>query len=434
METLGTLLLCLSIAAGLSALAPFYTLLLLALIGAAVPAEWVIGGIQLDLEDIAIFFLVLALVTRARGSLYSAWRQLPFRHMWLLLVVLSALAYGTAPINFQYFTSVHSAAYQIYRYSIRGLLFYPLAAFLLTDQAKVRRALGTLLVVANYSAILSVQQGWQNLSAGGLFDRNHVGSVYLLPILWCLAVLIFVKGDFSRLICASSLALMLRSLLYAGSRGSWGGVTAGTAVLISLLSSKRQWRSRLVRWSAVAVVVFCLVLALKPDLFDRPNVKRVFTMKNPAAEETFNWRREVAWPHFWNLALESPWLGRGMAYDLSLGRNTNTPHSTYLGIAVSRGFPVLLLYLLFTVITIGAGLKMSRTRAEPWRVLAGLLGASYLVGIWVHGIVETLLDTDFILSVFWSVQGVVLCQYVLSSRSKESDPAEPETGGPPTRG
>ncbi len=398
------------VAATFSVFAPLYVLLLLALVCSALPFEWLVGGTQVGPEDIALLFLIPLLLVRARGSLLVAWRGLPYRRTWLLLVILSAVAYSTAPTSHQYFTTLPATAYQILRYSIRELMFYPLAAFLLVDKSKVTRALVAVLLVVDCSALLSVWQGWQDVTAHGLFDRNVTGSVYLLAFLSCLVAILSVRTALSRMFILASLLLMLRALLFAGSRGSWAGIAAGSSFLLFFLVRTGPWRRRLVRWSGAALVAVLLTLVVKPDLFDRPNVQRLLTLSAPMQEDTFNWRREVAWPHFWNLALQNPWLGRGVAYDLSLGQDTNTPHNSYLAIAVSRGFPVLALYLFFSIATIAAGLAMFRKARDDWFGPVGLVGASFLVGIWLNGVVDTLLEVPFTLSVLWMVQGVVLAR------------------------
>ncbi len=44
-------------------------------------------------------------------------------------------------------------------------------------------------------------------------------------------------------------------------------------------------------------------MAIKPDVLDRPTVRRAFTIGNPMEENTMQWRINNRWGFFWEKAL-----------------------------------------------------------------------------------------------------------------------------------
>ncbi len=384
-------------------------LLTIGLAGAAFSIQWYKFGVQFDFTDVCLLTLMVALPIRARSSLGRAWRSLPYRWPWVILVVLSAFAYAKAPLNSEFFSSPLSMLYQIYRYSIRSLLFFPLAAMLITEKSKALMAILVLTLAVDIVALQSVLAYRQGVADAGFFNRNYLGGAYLLSYLSCIAGIVTSKKISVKALCIVTILLLTRSLLYATSRGSWAGIILASTLLLLYMGWSRFLRGSIFRWAAIAILGFFLVLVpLKPDLLDRPNVKGLLTLKSPLEDGNLQWRMTERWPHFWNLCLENPWFGTGIPYDPSLGESGHTPHNTYLGIAVGSGLPVLALFAFLTASAARSGLILARFGSGQDVALMGMVGLAYLAGIAVNGLVESTLQNPFISSVFWSVVGVTL--------------------------
>jgi O-antigen ligase len=159
---------------------------------------------------------------------------------------------------------------------------------------------------------------------------------------------------------------------------------------------------------AIAGLLGVVVLAAKPDLLERPTVKRMLSASEGTEADTFQWRLQERWPHFWRIVQQNPWFGVGTDVDLSLGPDANTPHNGYLAIALIYGLPALGVILTFAVLGIRSGVRVYRRGAYRRQSVFGITIAAALIGVLIHNIDDATLQQAFIGKVFWLLIGLAL--------------------------
>jgi len=205
---------------------------------------------------------------------------------------------------------------------------------------------------------------------------------------------------------ATSATLIARALVFCGSRGGFLATLFGTIVFVCLLTTSQSGRARLGRLAGACVLLAITLLALKPDLFQRPNLQRLLTATHPTEVDTLQWRAEVPWPYFWRKMLADPWLGIGDLADPNLNDSGNPPHNGYLAMAVTSGIPALLIVGAFAFMGLRDGFEVFARADDRWQRALGATIMSALVGVLFHNIVEATLQIPFVSKVFWMLVAV----------------------------
>jgi len=220
--------------------------------------------------------------------------------------------------------------------------------------------------------------------------------------------LVLLQSRLGKTVALANLLLFARALLFSGSRGSYVAVLFSVSILgIGFL----LWfgsRRKAVRLAVLAAAGLLLLILAKPDLAQRPNVRRFLTISKPMEQGTFRWRMTHRWPHFFELAREHPWLGTGSSYDSSLGPVGGSPHNGYLALAVDRGFPFLAITLFMGISAIHSGLASFLRARDASSKALGLIFAAFIAGLFVHNIVESTLPLPFISRIYWMAVGLSL--------------------------
>lgn len=363
---------------------------------------WTLGGLHLDPSDLTLFGLGIALLLRGRIR-FRELRRIPFLIPWTVAVVFLGLSYVASPDNAENLTNPLRAAYQIFRYCVKPLLFYPLAFLLLRTPRHGRAALVAVLIGADLCAIQAIQQGFANVSSapGPFAAGNGLGSALIIPFLIALAGTVFPNSRWHWAFSFLSLGLVARALLFSASRGAMVAVIFGVALFVGLLFLVPAGRWRLVAVAPLAALVPLFLLMLRPDILERPSIQHAFSIAEGHKAKNMQWRIIERWPHFYAIAREHPWVGTGSAVDESLGKRANTPHNGYLALAVRHGFIVPVVYLLFLLRMLRDSLLVfRRSRQLRDRVYAVALAAG-ACGLMVHNLVETTLTIPVILKLFW---------------------------------
>ena len=333
--------------------APLVWLVMLDLLLSFVPGQWLLGGVRVDPADLVIAGVALALLVRGRWRRDRLPWRLPGFGLWLALGALLCAAYLTAPENQEHLTSPVRAAYQLYRYCWKPILYYPVAALLLSEPRRAWWALAALVVGGDVCAAIAVPQGYQGLRAAGPFTSpNTLGAVLVVPMLIAAAGLLCGEGRWRRLACGASLLLLGRALLFCGSRGASLAFCIGAAMLCWLASRQPRIRRRMARAAPWALAGALAAVAVSPGLLASPNLQRFLTLAHPMDEGTLQWRMKLRWPHFWHQVEAHPLLGVGTYVDTRLGTSGNTPHNGYLATAVASGLPALGVYLFFSLLAL----------------------------------------------------------------------------------
>ncbi len=229
-----------------------------------------------------------------------------------------------------------------------------------------------------------------------------------------------------------SCLLLGRVLLFSGSRGAVAGVVAGLAVMFWFLFAQYKGRVRLLRLIPAGLIALLLLFALKPDLLNRPTVRRALTLTNPMEENTLQWRMEERWGFYWEKALTKPWIGHGSDIDPTIKEKggAKTPHNGYLSLFVAYGYPAAILYLTFGVLGIVGGLRAYRSSSFTESSFQTLLVAAGLAGILVHNLADSLFThVPYVNRVYWLL--AALGATALGAMREETAPTEdPGSVGP----
>jgi hypothetical protein len=382
---------------------------------------WRLGGVLCDSFDLALGCLALAMAIR---GLRRDWtKAIPHFGAWLALAAFLAASYTVSPSGQQNMTDPLRVGYQLYRYAVRFAILYPLACLVVDTPRKFDQVLVAIILGADLCAATSIRQGYGGEMATGPFGtKNVLGGVLAVP-----TVIVFVdilRGRQSVFTLASA-ALLVRSVLFAASRGAFAGIIMGTGVAWWFMFHGRV-RTRLVALTMSGVMACTLLITVKPDLLQRPTIAQFFTTFDPG-QDTLSWRIHERWPHFISRAIEKPWLGWGTDLDETLGDRANTSHNGYLALANNFGIPVLLLYLFFATLALRDAWKVSwRGLDAEDRVRAAKIGGG-LACILTHNVVDSVIMLPFVGGELWIFAAVAasLVAHGVRARAKRAPARAP---------
>lgn len=384
--------------------APLHLLLLLRFPLVALQGHWSVAGVRFDAVDLVLGFLLLLFLLRRRKGAEDERHRIPYFSIWLVLGLLLSVSYLITPDAREHITAAHRAGYQLYRYCWKVILFFPLVFALLDNRAKLERALWAVVLAGDILAFHATVQGYSggDRATGPFSHPNALAGALVAPLLLSLI------GSFSpqiryRLFWLASSALMLRGMLFTGSRGGAVSVAAGVLLSLALLSTRRYGRAQLGKLVPAALVVGLLVFWIKPDVLERPTIRRAMTARQGIGAETMQWRLQERWPIFLETLSEHPWLGTGSAVDAKLAEEGGAAgtHNGYLAIAVESGIPATLLYILLAVLALRNGLRLFSHAADPWQSALGLVLTCALAGVLVHNVVDATIRLAFVRDLFW---------------------------------
>jgi len=384
---------------------------------------WNLGGVRTDPTDFMIGALAVALLLRGRPKDTGSRLGMPFPLAFFLLGLWLSISYVSVPVNQPNLTDPARIAYQLYRYCWKPLLYLPICFFFIRSPGRLQVFLNALFVGTNMIALQTIYQGHTGQDPRGPFDTgNTVAGVMVMPAVMAVATMLFPISKRQFYFSAASSLIMARAIMMSGSRGGALATGAGIGFLLAGMMLVHMGRKRLLQLIPVALLVPLLILVVVPDVFDRPHVKRLMTVSQGTEVDNLQWRISLRWPHFWALAWQHPWVGRGSDVDLSLGKEANTPHNGYISIAVRYGFPVLLCFIYLALRTLWTGVgRFLRSRDQRTRIFYLTL-ISPIVAMLVHNVVEVTWTDYPVLKTFWMIVAVV----ALSVRSPEDLVLRPE--------
>ncbi len=411
----------------LAAGAPLYHLILFDLALIPIVGNGIIAGTWVDPSDMIFACFALALVVRVRFSPAALIKKLPYLLPWLALGIFMTMSYLSSPVNADNLTNPARIAYQVVRYCWKPLIYYPLCLLVVRDLRQARQAWTAILVGGNICAVHAIWQGYNNVfEPPGPFETgNELAAVLIIPFLIAVSGLIFPTSRFNWLFSGLSVVLIARAFLFSASRGGMVSAMVGCGVLFGLLMLNSTGRVRLLKLVPVAVLSVVGLLAVRPDVLDRPTVRHAFTLFEGARTSTMQWRINERWPHFFRIAVGHPVLGTGTMTDLTLSDDANTPHNGYLALAVKYGFPTLGLFLFFLLRLLrDCQLAYRRSRSLEERVFFLTLAAAVL-GVATHNLVETTFTMDVVQNLFWMFCAVGAAHIRLWDSARFVQPEQP---------
>lgn len=398
-----TLVLLAVVMGAVALFAPVYWLVCLDLVWVIFPGNASLGGTRVGALDVTIACLVITVVLRGRKTLIGQRLSIPYFKTWLLLGIFFTLSYLLAPINQESLTDPIRIGYQVYRYCWRPILLYPVCVLFLQTLEQRRLGLMAAMLGADICAIEGIIQGYAGgFATGPFYTYNQLAGVLVAPFVLALAGTLTPASRGHWLFSFGSLVVIGRAMLFAGSRGGTAGVIGGSAFFLAMLMFEPAGRKRVLRLLPVFLLLPILLFIVKPDVLERPTVQRALSLTEGKEVSTFQWRYRYRWPHFWRIAVANPILGIGTDVDWSLGPSGNTPHSGYLSMVVTYGFPAAILFFWFAIRLVRDGLILLRKALDRESRYFGLTLAAPVVGLLVHNIVEvTLKDPSSVMKVFW---------------------------------
>ncbi len=369
-------------------LGPLPALLLLDLSLSMFNTPWEVASVFVDQSDLLLAGLGVAWVVRVRRFPTPDLLRVPYLLPWLALGIMLSLSYHFAPGTQEFDTGLASRAYQIYRYAWKGILYYPLAVVFLANKDYARTTLRIAVLAALLIAGQAIPYGYSGERGGPFLAGNGLGAALLVPIFLSLGSMLFALSNRRRVFALVALAILVRALLFAGSRGAFAGLGLGLVLFFFCLWRYSLARTKLVRLALVTLIAGGALLVVKPDLMERPTIVRALSLGEGTGVDTFKWRQEKRWPHFWYKALEHPLLGSGTDMDPSLGTRANTPHNGYLSTVVRSGFPALALFLFFALVSLRNALTLLWQSTTTETRLLGATVTAAMSALLVHNIVD----------------------------------------------
>jgi O-antigen ligase len=407
-----------------------HNLLILGLFGASLTqfgwANWEIARVRVDVTDLIVLGMIAALALgRDRPSL-ARLRAIPLLHLWVAYGLLRSIAYLAAPISSANIDGLIGGAYQLYRYCWKPLLYYPLAVLLLTSSRRRDLAIFAIVLGADIAALEGIRQGYSGIDASSFFStKNQFGGFMVVPTLMCIFRVV-LPGAAGRIFYFVSLPLLVRSLVFTSSRGAFVAVAFGVACLFAGLYFDRTARRRVTRFAAAALLGAALVVASRPNLFERPNIQILLTATRPTEVDNFRWREE-RWAHFWTLVLANPLLGVWSDNDFALGERTNTPHNGYLSIAIISGLPSLVVFALLLVALCHRGMRIWRRGGRAEDRTLSLACVCGVLAVSLHNVSESTFTMPAVGNLTW-----VLCAWIAMSPQSATHPVVRRRSRPST--
>lgn len=382
--------------------APIHWLILLDIIGVLLSGEWQIGGIRFGPSDVVLAAIAFRLYRKRRAIFGKNRPKFPYATLLIALGVTLSIAHLTSPLVQGYLTNPARFGYQIYRYCLRTVAYYPLAVILLSDKQRFKSALIAYWVAGLLCGAIAIPQGYAGQRAPGPFtNANALGTVLILPVLVCVLFMILPAPRRRVYLLFASLLVLLRALLFTQSRGAQVASAVAVTVLMWALLKIPLTRTRLRRFMLAIPLLLIGLFVLVPDILERPHIQKMLSVTSGTGDSTMRWRMEKRWPHFWRIAIEHPWLGTGTEVDPSLGRAGNTPHNGYLALAVKSGFPVLGMYVLAAILGLRDGYTVFRRARDPELRALGAFAAAAILAILVHNSVDSIFMNAFMRNAFW---------------------------------
>jgi O-antigen ligase len=388
-------------------------------------SDWIIANTRIDPRDLILVALVVAVLLRPRPM---SFRSVPYIGLWVVLGILTSIAYVHAPINQPNLTDPARIAYQIYRYCWKPILFYPLAYLLIGNDPKARADTVTGILISG--VIVSIHasiQGYGLEDPKAFFSGgNSMGGALLVPFVFALAGSLEGRSTRRVLLHLAALLIITRGIIFANSRGAFVATVAGVGAFMCLMLTWQIGRKAVARVIVSGVVFTVLLFIAVPNLLERPNIQHILTAIKGTSDSNFQWRATERWPVFMEKIEQHPWFGMGTNRDLSLSEAANTPHNGYLSLAVTYGIPAASVMVLFVVFGVVNSFRASRRTRQPRDRIFLLATTGGLTGMLVHNIVESTFMIPFVYDLAWVLTGITTA--ILLKRSPAAVPEVSRAG------
>lgn len=369
------------------------------------PQEREIAGMKLDVSDLMLFTIAGGCLLSLRFAAPLRNRVVPRFSLWVVLGGLITISYMVT--QGESMTDPARAAYQIYRYCWKPILFYPLVAALIQESPRRAVVLPTAIVVVG--AVASVLHLADTQIAKAFFQHKNVfGGSLVAPAVLSVGLLLGQDRIFSRTWIVVTVAIIWGNMMLLGSRGAFVGAGFGAALLVLGMLRHTVGRARATRLALAAALLGVSVLAAFPQLMASKGVTMLAEMEEGTQVHTLQWRMAERWPHYIAMIKASPWVGTGQLYDrAAFKKNSKGAHNGYLSIALQRGVPACIIFFFIPFASALRARRVFRSRALPAQVrILVLASGAAIAGIMVHNLVEHSVAIEYTRQTLWTLSGL----------------------------
>lgn len=370
------------------------------------PRHREIAGIALDSSDLMFFTIAAGCLLSSRFAAPLRSRTVPHLRLWVLLGCLISVSYVATERGFM--SDPVRAAYQIYRYCWKPILYYPLAALLIQDTPRRSWIFASAIVI--FGAIASTLQAGGFAFAEQFFrHKNIFGGALVAPAVLAVGLLLAQKRLLSRLWVIAAVGAIWVELILLGSRGAFVGAGFGAGLLVLGLLRHKVGRARTARLAAGAALAGATVIAVFPQLLSSQGLSMLAEMEQGTDVHNLQWRITERWPHYIAIIKANPWVGTGLLYDHTEFEEESAKgtHNGYLSVALQRGIPACVIFFCIPIASTLRARRAFRSNTIPGavRVLVLASGAA-VAGIMLHNLVDHTVVGPFTGQIFWTLSGI----------------------------
>jgi len=374
----------------------------------------------------------------------SGWGLTPIHLLLFLYWIISAIATGVSPVR-------GAAVAGLFKLTVNLFLFL-LAARVLRSRPWLNRLLTLIMLVGLLVSCYGIKQQWDGVEqlatwndpSSDLAQATRVYSflgnpnllaAYLLPMLALSIAAVFIwRGWLCQLLAVLMVVSHLACLFFTQSRGGWLGAVAVLVTFVALSYIWWQpylspfWQTWLLP-TAIAVLTVVVLVALVGIAPLRLRIVSIFAGRSDSSN---NFRINV-WEGVKSMIWDRPLLGIGPGnsafnkiYPLYMRPKYTalSAYSIYLEILVETGILGFTTMIWLMTVTFSEGLALLRSfrnqldRQGLW-VLAAIAA---MVGLMVHGFVDTVWYRPPISSLWWLMMALIASQWANYLTKKEQSP------------
>ncbi len=373
---------------------------------------------------IAAAFMVLHSISHPPNADGATSLDLPYLALWaILLVAAAASPFPLASVKGLAKLVIYAMAYVTFRDTFRrgGLRAYlAIGAFL------AAALLQSLYGIYQYKIHVAPLATWEDARSavyvtrvyGSLLNPNLLGG-YLLGSIPLAVAAAMTWRRAARLMAVALAILGPVALYFTFSTGAYVALAAEIAVLglFAFSTTRRDARTWLVSALVLAGVAIVVVLAYQHVGAFHERVARLFTERGDSSN---NFRMNV-WAGVLPMIRDSWWLGVGIgndafrhAYALYMisGYEALSAYNIFLEWAAEAGVFATAAFLWLVIAALARSIQAFRAGvSRPWAAAA----CATLVGLMVHGMVDTVFFRPAIQLVFWLTLALIAGLYHLPS-------------------
>jgi len=327
---------------------------------------------------------------------------------WLLMLMWGSLTFLLGPVNQAILKDPLRDTWYLYRGVWRDFLVFPVVVLCLADWGAAKKALALTVIASSLVSVYAILLSWQTHepAMGPFSSKNGLAGFLVLILPFVVARVLLEKRLQSRLLYGCAAFIMFRALWLTASRGGFVAFLVSLAPFCLLVPVRR-----LMAAGMAILVVLLIVVGMRGNILERPNLQRYLTVGSFSEQHNFQWR-EAQWRIFMARIAERPWLGSGseVVEDLNKEGRLPTAHNGYLGMTLKAGIPATAAWIAILLLVEGLSLRFGlKAKGVEERVF--WIGTAGLVLAWLtHSLVDNVLLMSEAQRVFWLVVGMALIQ------------------------